>query len=149
MLYCSSSHHRTSTAQGFLKVSPDAGPQPTRVRQNPKMHSAPSVLPQWGTSDARKQMLHVKTRSRTKLWIELPWPENPANTYAWHTEHWIAVSTLLGLISSAYRDFHHWTLNKWLQIAEAKLYNWANSQKKKKKRTKKRKRKKERKCRSA
>ena len=20
------------------------------------------------------------------LWIELPWPENPANTYAWHTE---------------------------------------------------------------
>ena len=20
------------------------------------------------------------------LWIELPWPENPTNTYAWHTE---------------------------------------------------------------
>ena len=39
--------------------------------------------------------------------IELPWPENPVNTHMWHTERWTAVSTLLGLISSAYRDLHH------------------------------------------
>ena len=38
--------------------------------------------------------------------LELPWQENPANTYMWHTEHWTAVSTLLGLISSAHRDLH-------------------------------------------
>ena len=34
------------------------------------------------------------------LWIVLPWPEKPANTYA----HWTAVSTLLGRISSVFRD---------------------------------------------
>ena len=39
--------------------------------------------------------------------IKLPWLENPANTHVRHTEHWTAVSTLLGLISSAYRDLHH------------------------------------------
>ena len=31
--------------------------------------------------------------------FELSWLENPANTYKSHTEHWIAVSTLFGLIS--------------------------------------------------
>ena len=39
--------------------------------------------------------------------IKLPWLENPANTCMQHTEHWTAVSTLLCLISSAYRDLHH------------------------------------------
>ena len=39
--------------------------------------------------------------------IKLPWPENPANIYMRHTEHWTAVSSLLGLICSAYRDLHH------------------------------------------
>ena len=38
--------------------------------------------------------------------IELPWLENPASTSMRHTEHWQAVSTLLGLISSAPRDLH-------------------------------------------
>ena len=32
----------------FLKVGPDAGPQPTRVWQNPQIPSAPSALLQWG-----------------------------------------------------------------------------------------------------
>ena len=36
--------------------------------------------------------------------FELSWLENSANTYMRHTEHWTAVSTLLGFISSAYRD---------------------------------------------
>ena len=27
-------------------------------------------------------------------------------------KHWIAVSTLLGLISSVYHDFRHWRLNQ-------------------------------------
>ena len=36
--------------------------------------------------------------------LELSWLENPANTYVRHTEHGIAVSTLLGLISSAHRN---------------------------------------------
>ena len=31
--------------KAFLKVGPDAGPQPTRVRQNPKIPSAPSGSP--------------------------------------------------------------------------------------------------------
>ena len=39
--------------------------------------------------------------------IKLPWPENSANTHIRNTEHWIAFSTLLGLISSACRDLHH------------------------------------------
>ena len=40
---------------------------------------------------------------------------------------WIAVLTLLGLISSVYRDLYHWRLNQRPQIAESKFYNWANS----------------------
>ena len=32
-----------------------------------------------------------------------------------HTEHWTAVSTLLGLISSAYRDLHQWRSNHRMQ----------------------------------
>ena len=37
-----------STAQGLLKVGLDAGPQPKRIRQAPKMLSAPSAFPQSG-----------------------------------------------------------------------------------------------------
>ena len=59
------------------------------------------------------------------LWIELPWPENPPNTYA--REHWIDVSTLLGLISSIYRNLHHRRSNQRQQIAVPKLNNCANS----------------------
>ena len=51
--------------------------------------------------------------------IELPWQENPAKTYMWHTELWTAVSTLLGLISSAHRNLHHWRSNQQPQYAEA------------------------------
>ena len=42
----------TTTGQvrhkAFFKVGPDAGPQPTRIQQNPKISSAPSAFPQWG-----------------------------------------------------------------------------------------------------
>ena len=41
--------------KAFFKVGPDAGMQPTHIRQNPKIPSAPSAFPQWGTSDTRKQ----------------------------------------------------------------------------------------------
>ena len=36
----------------------------------------------------------------------------------WHTEHWTAVSTLLGLISSVHRDLHHWRSNPQPQYTE-------------------------------
>ena len=36
-----------------------------------------------------------------------------------HTEHWTAVSTLLGLISSAHCDLHLWRSNQQPQYAEA------------------------------
>ena len=42
-------------------------------------------------------------------------------------EHWTSVSTLLGLISSIYRDLHHWRSNERPQIAVPNLYNWATS----------------------
>ena len=45
--FCSTSYHRTSTAQGLFKVGPDAGPPPTRVRQNAKLPSVPSEFLQW------------------------------------------------------------------------------------------------------
>ena len=35
--------------KAFLKVGPDAGPQPTRVQQNPKISSAPSAPTKGGT----------------------------------------------------------------------------------------------------
>ena len=41
--------------------------------------------------------------------------------------HLIAVSTLLGLFSSVYRNLHHWRSNQRSQIAVLKLYNWATS----------------------
>ena len=40
---------------------------------------------------------------------------------------WTAVSTLLGFISSVYRDFHHWRSSHRPQIAVPKLYNCATS----------------------
>ena len=42
-------------------------------------------------------------------------------------EHWASVSTLLGLISSVYRNLHHWRSNQRPQIAVPKLYDWATS----------------------
>ena len=53
--------------------------------------------------------------------IKLPRLENSANTYMWHTERWTAVLTLLGLISSAYRDLHHWRSNQQSQNAETEV----------------------------
>ena len=42
-------------------------------------------------------------------------------------KHGTAVSTVLGFMSSVYRDIHHWTSNQRLQIAEPKLYNLVKS----------------------
>ena len=42
------------------------------------------------------------------------------------TTYRTAVSTLLGLISSVYRNLHHWRSKQRTQIAGPKLYNWAN-----------------------
>ena len=42
-------------------------------------------------------------------------------------KHWTAVSTLLGLISSVYRDLLYWRSNQWPQNAEPKLYHWASN----------------------
>ena len=39
-------------------------------------------------------------------------------------KHWTAVSTLLGLISSVYRDLYHRRSNQRPQNAEPKLYHW-------------------------
>ena len=50
--------------------------------------------------------------------IKLPWLKNSANTYKRHTDHWTAVSTLLSLVSSSYRDLHHWRSNQQTQNAE-------------------------------
>ena len=50
--------------------------------------------------------------------LKLPCPENPANTYMQHTDHRTPVSTLLDLISSSYRDLHHWRSNQQRQYAE-------------------------------
>ena len=55
--------------------------------------------------------------------IELPWPENLANTCTRHTE----TLDLLGLFSSVYHDLLQWRLNQWPQSAESKLYHWAIS----------------------
>ena len=58
-----------------------------------------------------QKFTHTYTHTHTHIYIyilvKLPWPENPANTYMWHTGHWTALSNLLGLISSAYCDLHH------------------------------------------
>ena len=49
-------------------------------------------------------------------------------------EHWAAVSTLLGLIRSVYRDPPpHWKLNQRPQNAEPKIYHWATGPQEKKK----------------
>ena len=45
----------------------------------------------------------------------------------WHIEHWTAVLTLLGLISSVYHDLYHWRLNQQPQNPELKLYHWSSS----------------------
>ena len=76
--------------------------------------------------EASTKMYGINLRRGIILWIELPWPENPANTYTWHTE---TLDNCFGLIRShqqcIYRDLQHWRSNQQPQIAEPKLYNWA------------------------
>ena len=42
-------------------------------------------------------------------------------------KHWIAISTLLDLISSVYHDLYHGRSNQQPQNAEPKLYDWATN----------------------
>ena len=49
--------------KAFFKVGPDAGSQPTHVRQNPKIPSAPSAFPQWGR--LRRQEIKQQTFDKT------------------------------------------------------------------------------------
>ena len=53
--------------------------------------------------------------------MELPWLENLPNTRRDSWNHWTAVLTLLGLISSIYHDLHHWRSNQQPQNTEPKL----------------------------
>ena len=62
-----------------------------------------------------------REREREELIIlELSWLENPANIYMWHMEHWTTVSILLGLISCAHHNLHHWRSNQKRRFVEAK-----------------------------
>ena len=64
--------------------------------------------------------------SHTHTYIYINWiTMTRKSSKHFYTEHWTAVSTLLGLISSAYHDLHSWRLNQQLQTAEPKLYHWA------------------------
>ena len=65
---------------------------------------------------------YTHLKKNEELYIELPWPENPASTARDIRNHWTAVSTLLSLISS---DLTRWRSNQLLQDAELKLYLWA------------------------
>ena len=53
-------HHKA-----FCKVGPDAGPQTTCVRQNPKLPSAPSAFPQLGR--LRRQEIKQQTIGKTEF----------------------------------------------------------------------------------
>ena len=59
------------------------------------------------------------------LWIELPWPENSANTYAWHTE---TLNSSFDLIRSHQQCIPRSPPPE-IEPAttEPKLYNWAHS----------------------
>ena len=64
--------------------------------------------------------IHIYISSyHASLVIHLYSQKNLAHTYMWHTQHWTAVSILLGLISSAHCDLHHWRSNQQPQYAEA------------------------------
>ena len=59
-----------------------------------------------------------------KLYCELNYYDQKIRGTLMHDirKHWTTISTLLGLISSVYRDLHHWGSNQQPQIAEPKLY---------------------------
>ena len=52
------------------------------------------------------------------MWIELPWPENPANTYARHTE---TLDSCSGLIRSSVLEIEHGILCWWDLIRSKQL----------------------------
>ena len=73
----------------------------------------------------------IKTlgEKETNKYCELNYHDQKIRRTATHDirEHWTAVSTLLGLISSVYSNLHHWRSNQRPQIPVPKLYNWATS----------------------
>ena len=74
-----------------------------RTRSTPGLRLLQSVL--WihiTLTSWTGTILYLYLNRRIDVIFELSRLENLANTYMRHTEHWTAVSTLLGLISSAY-----------------------------------------------
>ena len=61
-----------------------------------------------------------------KFYCELNYHDQKIDGTPTHNiwEHWTAVSTLLGLISSVYSNLHHWRSNQRPQIAVPKLHCW-------------------------
>ena len=62
--------------KAFFKVGPDAGLQPTRVRQNPKIPSAPSAFPQWGRlrrQETKQQTIGKTISLRNTMSFIPPW----------------------------------------------------------------------------
>ena len=67
----------------------------------------------------------VELKKSSLLGIVLPWPENPVNTYAWHTE---TPDSCFDLIRSHQR-FISWSSPLEIEpsTTEPKLYNWTIS----------------------
>ena len=64
----SPSQHQTCTAQGLFKVGPDAGPQLTRVRQDPKIPSALSEPPKGAPQRPGNKLQTIgKTINKSRL----------------------------------------------------------------------------------
>ena len=61
----------------------------------------------WSESDCVAGEYYILQLNREIMSIELACHENLASSSMRHTEHWTAVSTLLCIFSSAYRDLHH------------------------------------------
>ena len=74
-------------------------------------------------------MLFYKIKMKINAFYELNYHDQKIHRTTTHDirEHWTAVSTLLGLISSVYLNLHHWISNQRPQIAVPKLYNWGIS----------------------
>ena len=45
-----------------------------------------NIIGKWKHGKFLSKSVSVSQKIKNGLWIELPWPENPANIYAWHTE---------------------------------------------------------------
>ena len=87
------------------------------IHKSTSLMSSSLLLQQCPACLVRLYIYIFELRNWCYIFIELPCLENSVNTYMRNTEHCTAVSTLLGLISSAYRDLHHWRSNQQPQNA--------------------------------